>query len=596
MSAVVGTVTLIAVYATPIWRERQLAHQDIAILLQQRSAHENDELFLGHLGKRLNAQQRFAEALPLLTRAVGLSPRNAELRDEWAKAQMGTGHVTEAFGQLKEFFAANPLSADAPFLLGKFYVTQQAFGPARRALEIAVKQNPRNGEAWSLLAHCRIKMANNGGAIEALEKAVALRPADAANHLQLATLYGAKQPDLAQQEFHKTIELVSDNVVAHREYSRFLLGQGKTEEAEKEARLAVKADENDPFAHLLLGRCLLTKRQPQAAIPSLLVAASLAPNDPNPAESLRRAYRRVADTENAALWDKRFLVLRDNAESKRKWEQETLARPKNRHAHEMFAVALGKTGDTNGCALQYALAFQTTPDNPRVLVATARALNEGGFAKEALPLARRVRKATSMNPEAYAVLGDVLVNLGRLHEAAINYDQIRDWRAANLPEYQKKIMDAAARLNASATPTEAAYRQARRAASPSEAEKFLRESLAADPENARALRDLLRLHFDAGRREEAEVTAKRLMDLSPEDGLAHVLFCLLYLQKIGGRALTEAELEAINQHLQIANADASVASSVQYARNLLPHRSAKPKQTAENLENSMSHRNIKGIR
>ena len=86
-----------AVFGLPVWSEYSLSRQDTASLLNQREARQNDEQFLAHLGKRLNSEQRFSEALPLLERAVGLAPGKGDLRDEWAKAQMGAGHVTEAY-------------------------------------------------------------------------------------------------------------------------------------------------------------------------------------------------------------------------------------------------------------------------------------------------------------------------------------------------------------------------------------------------------------------------------------------------------------------------------------------------------------------
>jgi tetratricopeptide (TPR) repeat protein len=334
----------------------------------------------------------------------------------------------------------------------------------------------------------------------------------------------------------------------------------------------------------LLGRCLLKQNKATEAISPLSLAASLRPADPDSAEALRRAYRQTGDTANAQFWEKRYVTLRDNADARRKWEQETTARPENRHAHEMLATYLAKEGDINGCARQYSLALKVPPDHPRVLLATARALNEGGFPVDALPLARRVRAITQSNPEAFEVLGDILVSLGRTHEAAINYVQIRDWHKERIPEYQRKIAEANARVNASKSPTEIALRQAMRAQDPATKEQYLKDALVADPENTRALRELLKLQFGAAHLEDATDTAKRLMDVSPEDGLAHTLYCLLYLQKQPEKPLSEAEVQAANQHLQIADADSSVAGTVYYARGVLALRQGNPRQAIEHLE------------
>jgi Flp pilus assembly protein TadD len=573
-----------AVFGLPAWSEYSLSRQDTASLLKQRDTRQNDERFLAHLGKRLNSEQRFSEALPLLERAVGLAPGRGDLRDEWAKAQMGAGHVTEAYGQLREFAAANPNAVAPPFLLGKFYITQQSYTQARQELEKAVVRNPKNGEAWSLLAHCQIKLDDYGRAEEALKKAVALRPKNADNHLQLGVLYGSKRPKEAEEQFALAIAQNSENAVIHREYSRFLLAQGRAEPAEKEARIAVEGNKSDPFSHLLLGRCLLELNRPKDALSSLYTAAKLAPSDPNPAESLRRAYHKLNDTVNADIWDKRFTTLRNDAETRRKWEQETLARPENRLAHEMYASYLGKAGDINGCARQYAIAYKTPPDNPRVLIATARVLNEGGFSAEALSLARKARLKSPSNPEGFEVLGDVLVNLGRLQEAVVNYNQIRDWHADRMPLYQRKIAEKAEALAKSDAPAEVALRQAKAAPDNASAERFLLAALTAEPENTRALRELLRLQVGQGRGKEATETAKRLMDISPEDGFAHTIFVLLFLQETHARTLTETEADAAQQHLHLAEADPSVTGTLHYTQGLLALRLKKYPEAVENLQ------------
>lgn len=579
-----ATLAVCAVPYSAPFRDWRYGRMDAAQLAQIQEQRLNDPIFLYYFGRRLNERGQFGEALPALERAVGMEKNSARLRDEWAKAQMGSGQVTAAFGQLKEYVAAEPSAAAPAFLLGKFYVTQQAFAPARQELEKATQRDSQNGEAWSLLAHCRIKMGDYGGAMDALTKAVALDPKNHEAHLQLGVLNAAKNPQEAERAFSAAAALAPKNAVIHREYSRFLLARGKAEQAEKEARLAVEQDTSDPFAHLLLGRCLLELRRPKEALPSLLTAASLAPSDPNPAESLRRAYRQVSDNVNADLWAKRLAILRENSETRRKWEQETLAHPENRQAHEMYASYLCKAGEVNSCARQFALALKAHPDSPRVLIATARSLNEGGLAAEALPIIRKARALTPTNPEGYEVLGDTLVSLGRLHEAALSYNQIRDWHKERMPIYQQKIAARAAQLAQSRDPAEVALREAEIAPDAATTERLLNAALTADRDNTRALRGLLRLQVGQGRGKEANETAKRLIALAPEDGLGHALFALLFLQETKSRSLTEAEAEAVGRHLHIAEADSSVAGTVSYTQGLLALRLGKHQQAVESLD------------
>src|SRR5262249_5585727 len=148
---------------------------------------------LYYIGLRLNQSQRFSEADPYLRQAVGLDPSSPRLRDEWARALLGSGLTTAAFGELKEFVGSNPDSGSAHLLLGKFYITQKSMQRAIEEMDRAVALDPALGEAWSYLAVAYDGMDNQQRAREAVQKAIALRPNSADDQLLLATLQARSQ-------------------------------------------------------------------------------------------------------------------------------------------------------------------------------------------------------------------------------------------------------------------------------------------------------------------------------------------------------------------------------------------------------------------
>src|SRR5262249_14266802 len=140
----------------PWYQEWRLARMTLPGLEQeQRARSDDDPRLLYYLGRQLNRQGRFAEADPILRRAVGLDPDTPRLRDEWARALLGSGLVTAAFGQLQQYAGTHPNLADAHLLLGKFYVNQKSMRRAEEELERAVALNPGLADGWTYLTIAR---------------------------------------------------------------------------------------------------------------------------------------------------------------------------------------------------------------------------------------------------------------------------------------------------------------------------------------------------------------------------------------------------------------------------------------------------------
>jgi tetratricopeptide (TPR) repeat protein len=113
LSLLLGAATIGAVGLpySDFYRERRLASLSLAQLVAEQQNKQNDPLYLYFLGRRLIEQGEHEKAAPVLEQAVGLNPQSSRTRDAWAQAQLGSGRVSEAFGQLKQFAGTNPQSA-----------------------------------------------------------------------------------------------------------------------------------------------------------------------------------------------------------------------------------------------------------------------------------------------------------------------------------------------------------------------------------------------------------------------------------------------------------------------------------------------------
>src|SRR5205823_752130 len=119
---------------------------------------------------------------------VGIDPDTARYRDEWAKALLGSGLTTAAFGELKEFAARHDDLADAHFLLGKFYFTQRSMKRAVEELDKANSNDSGRAETWSYLAGAKDALGDLAGGTKACERAISLRPDHAGDHLLYASM------------------------------------------------------------------------------------------------------------------------------------------------------------------------------------------------------------------------------------------------------------------------------------------------------------------------------------------------------------------------------------------------------------------------
>ena len=576
-------LVLTLVYSSTSGRNWRYARMSLEDQIHAQEKYVNDPVFLTQLSRKLNAQQRFVEALPFAERAVGLDLDYAPARDEWAKAMLGTGQATNAYGQLKEFLASHPQSADAHFFVARFYVTEDKIVQAQKLLEETVALDPRYTQAWAILAPIYIKQGNKKLALDALGKTLTLDPDNAAAHLQLAVLLSVDKADRSRQEFERAISLAPRDLNGHEQYARFLLSNQDFAVAEAHARRAAEIAPASLSANALLGKCLMAANKPQEALPYLDKAMRLDPGDPGTAQLLMETYNRLGDRERTRFWQARYVANARDTETKRGLDNIIRVHPDDRNAQRKLARLSARAGDVTNCLLHHAAAERAQPDAPRTLLAAARDLDATGHSEEALTLVRRVTQQTTRNVEATEALADILLYLGRIHEAAINYELLRDARADKKEAYKRSLAAMAARLARSDAPAERLLRQAEAQQDPRLSENPLQQALKLDPNNTRCLRQLLRAQVALGKTADAVATARRLSAISPEDGLSQTLYSILVLQNVAANPLPDDLRQEIEQRLHAAENDPSVLPTLFYAHGLLFLKEGKTKEAEHDL-------------
>lgn len=561
----------------PAYRDYRLSRLTLEQLQKERGQRMDDSLILYYIGLRLNEKEQFSLADPFLRQAVGLNPSNPRYRDEWARALLGSGLTTAAFGQLKEFVGSHNNLAEAHLLMGKFYVTQRSMIRASEELERAIELDKNNGEAWALYYQAQEGLGNIGKAREAAVNALRLRPNNATDHLVMATFYTREnEQDKARKEFEAAVKLAPRMGLVHRDYARWLHIYGKPEdEKQKEAvaRKAVELTPKDPISQITLGRILVQSKRYEEAIVTFLRAEELSLNDLTVANELTQCYKALGNVAETTNWRNIASQRQKYAMERNQLWEKIRVNPENMDLRRKLARLYGINGDVQGSIHQYSTVLRSALDSPAVMIATTKDLCEGGYAKLALPLAERAVSISSASPAAHEALGDAYLGTNQEHLAGLQYNKVASWEPEKLPLLKKKLEKHRAERLAKPSKAEIAYRTAIKKANQQvgprqmteEVEEFAQKAVGLEPSNPHYLWFLLQVQVARKQNDNAIKTGAQLIQLAPKDHKVLAVMATLLVEK----ANTPEELRVVENYLRFAEKDPAVATTLHYGKGLL---------------------------
>jgi tetratricopeptide (TPR) repeat protein len=189
-----------------------------------------------------------------------------------------------------------PLAAEHLRLLARcsYYVGRD--DRAVNATDLLLKMHPDDGEAlyWRIEATGRLGLA-------ALSKATDLNPDSASLHVLSGDMLRGKGDFVeAEKEYRKAIALKPDFLAAHMGLARELYSDDDRDGAEKELRVVLDANANDPEANYLMGEILVARKQFAEALPFLQQGLHAAPEElPHVHASLSKVYADRGDVTRA---------------------------------------------------------------------------------------------------------------------------------------------------------------------------------------------------------------------------------------------------------------------------------------------------------
>jgi cellulose synthase operon protein C len=556
---------------TEAFREWRWSRATLAELRQNTDRSPNDPTLMYEVGTRLNAEGRYAEALPFLERAVGLDLGRAKYRDAWAKALLATGQMSQAFAILQEYARTHPGSPEGHLYLARFYVAQNATDRATEELDAVLRLKPGLGEAWWLYAVALQAQNEIPLATEKAREAARLEPRNAAYHALVGQLLlTGGDHDGALTAFDAALKSDPALVPALVGRARVLLNhRNAPAEALTLTDRALASDSANPEAHYLRGLALAALARPTEAVPALERAAELAPDDASPANELRR----LATGANRARWQAEWKRRNDLLEEQRRLEEAHRQKPDDAPTTKALARHWARRGDAVRAVRYHAKALRSEQDAPPALIAAANDLTAGGHPDQAVALLKRVKAATQMNPASFEAMGDALLAQGLAREAALEYETAARWRPEKRAEFKKRLDAFFARQ--AAAPTEAMKLYAQAVATDqsrlgprstgNQVRDLLQRAITLEPKNTQIRREWVRILFERREREAAITAARELLEISPDDTVGHALLAVLLVEK----AVTEAEFNVVQGHLNRAKSDPAMSGVVYYGAGLL---------------------------
>jgi Flp pilus assembly protein TadD/TolB-like protein len=259
-----------------------------------------DEFFLGHEQVAEKEFETLAKVLPL-----------DEVCNNLGVLEARRGRYAEALANFQRAYQSDPSDVDFGFNQGVALWYEKRYPEAAESLQAAVRANPDDSEAHTLLAVVYGKLGDSAAERRELDwlaehevGAAADQPGDVLPLPRLKKNYDGRAYRLLELTLHNALEERLANaspqqqIDAHLEEGKKFLAENRYGEAERELGEVVSLSPNDPQAYLLLAQALEADGKHQEAAQEL--QASLKLKDTAEAHlSLAHVYLSMNQTELA---------------------------------------------------------------------------------------------------------------------------------------------------------------------------------------------------------------------------------------------------------------------------------------------------------
>jgi len=300
-----------------------------------------------------------------------------------AEALIAHGKADQALALLKLLAGKSPNSPGLEAKLGKAYYEKHSWGDAISHLELAVKQNPGDGESYQLLGLSYFMNGRQREAIPVLERVQSRLPHPDAtgSYLVGVACIQTYQYDKARLAFAHMFSVPPDSGAAHMMLAKMMIRHDFNDQAFPELQKAIELDPKLPMAHFLLGELYLLRGKTDPAVEEFTKELQIDP-------MMWLSYWRMGEAyTHLDQWN-----LAEDALKKAIWLNQNFTGP-----YVMMGKVQLKKGSPDVAAEFLERAREMDPSNPDahfLLGHAYRELGRGEESKREFELAQKIRDAT----------------------------------------------------------------------------------------------------------------------------------------------------------------------------------------------------------
>ena len=366
-------------------------------------------------------------AAAALQKAILLSPRNLALPVEYGELLISENRYPAAIAAFESALNISTHYLPAELGMAKAYRKVRNFDEAKRTLQRAIAEHPKNPQPLALLGDIEIELQTYDIAIQHLSAALALDPANVETRDLLAASYQAKGDlDNALRELQTVLARDPDNALAHFLRGQVYADKNEDENALADAQKVVQLEPENSRGRVLLGKILV--RIPPSSSPADTVARckravdALQPLEQSPSVDsetlflLARAYRCAGEEDLAKKTLTEFEASSQNDRTTRQNQTQAL------HLVEQ-ADDLAIKNDYQGSLALLQQAIQTDPTYAPAYSQLAKLYYSAGEIDKASDAISQALSRNPNQPDFLYVQGKILERKGKLEEAIAAFEK-----------------------------------------------------------------------------------------------------------------------------------------------------------------------------
>jgi tetratricopeptide (TPR) repeat protein len=233
---------------------------------------ESERLAPTDVGAKLQLVQlnllegKLQAAASLMNEAVGLQPRNAQVRMTLVDVLTAQGQVDSAVREATFLASSLPALPQPQMQLGRLYTRLGQHAAAESAFQRAIQLSGGANDAIGGLVDARIAAGKLAEARALAEEQLAKRPNDAWANIFAARVYNAAhEPDKAEAALKRALAADTNNRQAHLELSRLYIGQENLEKGRLQLETILAEMPQELWAQTLVAMSLhIQHRLPEA--------------------------------------------------------------------------------------------------------------------------------------------------------------------------------------------------------------------------------------------------------------------------------------------------------------------------------------------